>query len=487
MRLIEHKIPDKYLKVIESTKQKEFKPIIGFTMQDVYEDVSSIALTGLRSVQRNLKSYTQINKEFMASEGKMDFRVLREIFDARTAIVKFAHGDFMRNLIKDRKIKKTDKVQIVVKAIEELFVVHEDKKEEERRKQGAEQQGAEQQGRDSNKEDSKKSNASPSGENSLSEFYQQASGTLDILAPPEFGSSDEKDDGDKPSDRSAPGNDSSAMAMKKIDRDIAQKIVRLIDNVERGDGRIIFDLAKNFSLSLDKKDYGEYKDVKIGNSVRFKKMRSLSEVKHLRTSDWGLPDEMFDLKLMKKDFIIKQPTQRYKKNQLLYILADTSDSMSGCGRSMRELFMKATLLALGRNSVKTSGLFYFRWFNSTVSPLMGIESERDWLPFVDEVFNKRMAGNTDILYAVNVAKRDIQDIPHIVDETEIVLITDGTESLGRAINFQGDNMKAHVVLLEKVREDVMANYKKVFNTVIESQVTTVDEALNNGLKLINVV
>ena len=119
----------------------------------------------------------------------------------------------------------------------------------------------------------------------------------------------------------------------------------------------------------------------------------MSDLYKIQLNRLFLPDDILDMKIMKRDLLVNQYQKRQDKRQLVYVLEAVSWSMSG---GAREEFMKAVLLSIGRKTLEDEGRLFFRFFSSGYSAIYELSSRDRWTAFVDTVLEVDLQGGTDV-------------------------------------------------------------------------------------------
>jgi uncharacterized protein with von Willebrand factor type A (vWA) domain len=96
-----------------------------------------------------------------------------------------------------------------------------------------------------------------------------------------------------------------------------------------------------------------------------------------------------------------------------------------------------------------------------------------------------MDGGTNIHNALAVADKDILTKKDIVEDVELVVITDGTEYIHDEELKERIKAKKHCILLEDPRDkEVMDSYERGFDTVLVAEASSIEEATAEGLKFV---
>lgn len=207
---------------------------------------------------------------------------------------------------------------------------------------------------------------------------------------------------------------------------------------------LIFELGRNFDLALQKAKNANFKPVpQVEHDQNQDQIKSESEVSKLVSSQHGLPEEVYDARLKKKQLIKREYQKPDDKKQLLYLLVDSSGSMSGqlVSNSRYNLYTRGILatvfsLSLARKVKADKGIMFLRFFEGSPSMLHKATSAQDF----DDLFqvitkNNYGGGGTDIPAALQAAVTDIerQDAEEALAKSEILLITDCEQALDKAM------------------------------------------------------
>ena len=197
----------------------------------------------------------------------------------------------------------------------------------------------------------------------------------------------------------------------------------------------IFNLGGKFSTALGNTPGADFKPVShVSHDSDVEQMRSTNELNQVLTTQLALPSEIFDERLVKKELSVTKPQDPDEKRKLIYLLIDSSASMSGQlgGKSSHSLFTRASIavllsLAIARKARQEGGIVYFRLFEGIVGPLTKAENEDDFEHLTNRVSLSDFNGfSTNILGALSTAVEDIteKNSAEELASSEILIITD---------------------------------------------------------------
>ncbi len=514
MRMIDFKLSKDDLAMID--EYTKFGDYLYLVSSDIYKDIVALLYVGPDVLAKFLVPFDDLYKEAskrrIANEPDSPTytKGLDKLFEARRDMVEFSTGDLFREVYESNKPFE-HKAEILLKGMEEVLralmtdpeslppgltiygLVVNPQAPHIGQKPGADDSkdggdpvegaviadgdpGDEQPGEEEKKEGAD-DDVVPAPAMVLNLTPYKAYGhILDSLVPPR---PKKKRPKSPPSDVSGRGDEDEEVNKKDILDDLRVNIAKLVRRVF-GQGRYnIFDLAKNFYLSYDRTKRGAWKDTPTGDSLRIRPMRSMSDLYKVSLNRLFLPDEVLDMKIMRKELLVTQYQKRQDKRQLVYVLADVSWSMSG---EAREQFMKAVLLSIGRKTLEDEGRLFFRFFSSGYSAIYELSSRDRWTSFVETVLGVDLQGGTDVHKALYKGGQDIEEQREIDDKTELVMITDGTEWVEPGEIKERVKARRHCILLEQPNEEVLAGYKEAFDNVLVSKVPTLLDARERGLE-----
>lgn len=199
---------------------------------------------------------------------------------------------------------------------------------------------------------------------------------------------------------------------------------------------LLFELGRKLDFALKSAKSGRFKPVKNpSRSTNQGKIKSLKEITELQPSQHGLPAEVFEARALKKDLVKVQHEEQESKKQLLYLLVDSSASMSDMLTSnggILGLLTKASIasvfaICLARRLRDEGGIMYLRFFDGAIGPLFSAKTKDQFEPMMLAFSTvDSNGGGTDICGAVSRAVADIKQAEKSDElaSAEILLITD---------------------------------------------------------------
>jgi len=404
--------------------------------------------------------------------------ILEEFFVLRRDLIKLGNSYIISSLRLNRELPHEEKVKILLEVISKFLdsffkqkIAEKRKKEQQNKKQDEPEKSKEESQEEQEREDS---------------VFKELEDELASLSP-----HDKSDIADGESLHDSIGNFSGSGDQDKgqplyTKKDYLRDLPGIANTLYRKGHKDILDLAHNFDAVFKDVDSTDVRDQHYGTAFRYRRMRSLSDMRYMKFVDLVLDEDEFDSKLAQKSFIIKQPEERYQKRQLLYILADISGSMHG----NRALFMQAVMIALGKDILKNKGTIYFRWFDNSCSSLIKITSNLEWAKYLSYIVNVNIGGGTYLVNALQTAGKDLDYSEEIVDDVEVLVITDGDESISKEVVAETlGEVNSHVVLLDKLPEDRLEEYKESFTSVTMSDIgysSSIQEIKEKGLNFLKI-
>lgn len=204
-----------------------------------------------------------------------------------------------------------------------------------------------------------------------------------------------------------------------------------------------------------------YRRDEVLNSVQFpdnemsvKDMETHQEVLKVLPSQFALDDDVFTEKLAKKELQVRDYQSRKLKKQALYMLIDVSGSMDGS----KSIYASGVGLALVRQAIDEGSIYFLRFFDGSPKELHRISNHEEAKQMAHTLAKRPYSGGgTNISSAIMKAVNDIENDPVAFEKVEIMVITDGEDS----VNIDKNQLKG----------------VKIHSTVIDGK--------NNGLKKIS--
>ena len=200
---------------------------------------------------------------------------------------------------------------------------------------------------------------------------------------------------------------------------------------------VVFDLGAKFSLLLGKGHSKSFKPIsEVSNDRKETNIDSLADLKNVTPSSHGLPEEIFEAKLTRKQLNKHQNLTLKSRKQLLYLLIDNSGSMSlGVNGQQNAILTRGALagslaMAVSKKVVEDGGIVYVRFFSWDVSRLCSARSKQELDVLLNTIalcdYN---GGGTNITKALSVADKDISSAKDDLAKSEILMITDAEDDI----------------------------------------------------------
>lgn len=219
---------------------------------------------------------------------------------------------------------------------------------------------------------------------------------------------------------------------------------------------MIYELSMKLESMLAKHKKGAFKNTdNLTKERKQENIKSVNDVSKLLPNQHAQDEDVFDVKLVKKQLIKKQQQEPSSKRQLLYILVDVSSSMKsnvGLSKAMgfvtRAALAASFSLALSRRVCDDGGILFARTFTGDAGPLKSCRKKDEHTEFerwmADCAFN---GGGTDIFAALHAAHHDITTNKGEISKAEILIITDACDTFD----------DGQIIQLRKMFDDVALN------------------------------
>jgi len=210
------------------------------------------------------------------------------------------------------------------------------------------------------------------------------------------------------------------------------QLPQMVKNMVAGMGNVIhmYELSKRLEFTIRASKKGKWNEVPFpDNGMDISRMKKIRDITQLLPSQLALDDDVFLKKLLSKELLKKKYMQRQEKRQILYMIVDSSGSMSDnvLKNMMKIDVCKSVTIALMKKMIENEDFFYFRWFTTGVSPLHKIKTKEEAMDFLPKlVYGQNADGGTNIQNAIRVATEDLKSkqLEHW-DLADILLVSDG--------------------------------------------------------------
>lgn len=259
---------------------------------------------------------------------------------------------------------------------------------------------------------------------------------------------------------------------------------------------VIYELGSKLDIALQGREVEDFKPVPYTAKDKDPDhIKSVTEIAKVQSSQYALDDEVFEAKLMKKELVKHEFKEPQSKKKLLYLLVDSSGSMStgiGHGGSAGNVFTRGSLatvlcMALVRKVARDEGICYARFFEGSPGPL-NQAVRKDEFPQLEKwvADNDYNGGGTSIISALKAAARDIKnaDKDSPLAKSIILLITDGDDWMKR------DDVKKVIGESELHVLDVAGGGRSTINEELKASATKyfkADESVPDINKLVREV
>ncbi len=166
-----------------------------------------------------------------------------------------------------------------------------------------------------------------------------------------------------------------------------------------------------------------------GDEVRYRPMISMDEMQKMHSSEWALPESFRLYKHVTQQTPVREHIIRTEKKQLIYMVVDSSGSMSWEDRfkfALGALYNRVKAVARGDAEM------WFRWFTHEVHPEYHIHNKETAKRALQEaILGRRPDGGTQIDQALNVVSTRIRELmeENPLHRPEIVIVSDGDDQI----------------------------------------------------------
>ena len=196
-----------------------------------------------------------------------------------------------------------------------------------------------------------------------------------------------------------------------------------------------------------------------GTEFRTRKMKSLGDLTNIAQSEWTLPDDYLEYRIVTSKSSIRERGKFVDKQQLLYLLIDSSGSMryeDNISKACGILFNRLKAVVEGNAQV------YFRFFDTHLSDEHFAHDE-DTAKEAMRTISKHgfSGGGTDIVESARACLKRIGDImeskEHELAIPELIIVSDGIDSVKgfSASEFASVGTKLHAFILGYENKELM--------------------------------
>jgi len=186
------------------------------------------------------------------------------------------------------------------------------------------------------------------------------------------------------------------------------------------------------------------------NEMGIENINKYQELLKVLPSQYALGDALFNRKLIKKELLIRDYQSRRLKKQALYLLIDVSSSMA----NRKNVFASGVALSLVRQAIDEGSTYFLRFFDHNPHELHRITNKKDAEKMCDILVKKPYSGGgTSIDSAIKMAIKDIKEDPIVFEKVEIMIITDGEDSISLNKE-QLEKIKIHSTIIDGKNTDL---------------------------------
>lgn len=208
-----------------------------------------------------------------------------------------------------------------------------------------------------------------------------------------------------------------------------------------------FDLLRKYSYAQPKNNV----EGKPPQNYDLRAARCIGDLKYCSRRDLAMPDDLFWLKFMQRQIMVKIPLTPVEEKMEIVILLDDSGSMD---EPVKIKWVTGLLNTIFQAVEEDKAIVYFASFQYERSPFVKIETSADVALFKSK-FRAGSSGGTyldNILPAlagqITSGKIDNYTLSNLLD---ILIINDGQDSVPHELNFP---VKIHAVSVEEFNEDL---------------------------------
>ena len=266
-----------------------------------------------------------------------------------------------------------------------------------------------------------------------------------------------------------------------------KELERIVDALTAKD-LVVFNLARTFDSAIEKNKQGKVKSSFTPSSqIEPEKMRSMADITRLTPTGMALPKLLQAYKLGTKQHMIVSHRQPQTKKQLMYVLVDSSQSMTAKVAPNRYAFITkgdvatALTLAVIKKVLEEKSMMYYRFFAGAPDILHKAKTVEDFTHLSRQIaLCNYNGGSTRIDSALKAAFEDIQTGKDEILKAEVLLISDAEDDLSKEetslrTGKKGTKLNTLEILNVGAAGGSAQNaLKKLSDTYVEIDATTVD-------------
>lgn len=208
------------------------------------------------------------------------------------------------------------------------------------------------------------------------------------------------------------------------------QMASIMDQDLRNALKVARNLQQISNLKIERES--KFKADPEGTDVRNRTMEGLSELPKIRSSSYawmGISPKIFRLKSVTNQFYTRERGKYTHNRQLLYMLIDSSGSMSGSRSAMAGGVLMNRLMAVA----KGDAVLYYRFFDGAPRDPIFVEDEQQARKAIQNVLQRGhySGGGTNFNRAITAALTHIEEIMSRGEQMhrpEIMIVTDGQDS-----------------------------------------------------------
>ena len=196
-----------------------------------------------------------------------------------------------------------------------------------------------------------------------------------------------------------------------------------------------------------------------GTEFRTRKMKSMSDLTNISPSEWTLPDDYLEYRIVTSKASIRERGKFVDKQQLLYLMIDSSGSMrhdDNISKACGILFNRLKAVVEGNAQV------YFRFFDTHLSDEYSAHDEETAKEAMRTISKHGFSGGgTHIVESARTCLDRIRDImeskEHDLAVPELIIVSDGIDNVSElsASEFMSVGTKMHALVLGYENKDLM--------------------------------